>query len=208
MPSENPESILKMGVEGGGVEFFREWNSDGAWRFTFKGSSMGFDLDEEWRSFDSNDRIGPGFYVTLNDAIAGFSTDGDWVHWSPIKVHPDYKELVWQLRVSTLSSLGDVRPDRRGYQDRRWARICGQRVSTERPNSDRPSSIIVRPGGTLDWILGASIAVFEHLRKVPMSTEEVAEFEATMIRVLEKRQNERRSAMRSTRSRCNLDAQE
>ena len=29
MPSPEPESVFRMGVEGGGVDFFRQWNADG-----------------------------------------------------------------------------------------------------------------------------------------------------------------------------------
>ncbi len=77
MPSPEPESIFRMGVEGGGVDFFRQWNADRAWRITFKGSSIGLGIDDDWKTWSSVDTKTPCVYITLDDAIAGFLSDGD-----------------------------------------------------------------------------------------------------------------------------------
>lgn len=197
MPSPEPECVFRMGVEGGGVDFFRQWNFDGAWRFTFKGSSGGIEIDDDWKTWSSTDTETPGVYMTLDDAIAGFSSDGDWVHWSVINVHPDYKEYVWQLRERTIESANGQSAKRARKRDHVWAKKCGQRVpKSVLKTTAKPMPIVVRPGGTLDQILGTSIAVMEHLRKEPLSEEEVSEFEATMIRVLETRRSEHRKRVK------------
>lgn len=206
MPSEQPECVFEMGVEGGGVQFFRQWTADDAWCYTFKGLSGGFDradFDEDWTPPPPRP---PQIFMTLDDAIAGFSSDGDWVHWYPTRVHPDFKEHVWLLRERTIASFEKGRDPSARRDDTRWARICGRRLpkSPARENA-KPSRIIVRPGGTLDMVLGCAIATIEHLRKAPMSDEEISEFEANMVRVLEARKAEQRERTRKLRATRSVD---
>jgi hypothetical protein len=209
MSENRPELILHMGVEGGGVSVTRRLGSDGAWRFDYHGSSMLIDPDEEWIGFNSVNSKQPNGYVTLEDAIAGFSSHGDWVRWSPIEVHADYKDHVWKLRERIIASRNDSERTGRPYLEKRWARACGKRFPLDRPNpAVDTAGIVVRPGGPLDLILGASIAVLEHLRKEPMSVAEVAEFEASMISVLERRKADRQAAARSRRLRQTPNADE
>jgi hypothetical protein len=204
-----PELILELGAEGGGVDFFRQLGGDGLWRFAFKCLGGGFDesdFSEDWtQAVPKPSEV----YLTIDDAIGKFSTNGNWILWTPTEVHADFKRHVWKLREKTIKACDERTAGFARARDHVWARKCDQKTpASALKKAGKPRPIIVRPGGTLDMVLGVSIAIFEHLRKEPMSTEETAEFEATVIKVLEMRQNERSSAMRSTRSRGNLDAQE
>ncbi len=197
---------LRLGVEGGSADFFRQWNADGAWRFTYRGSSIGLDLDEEEETWDSANFTPPGVFMTLDDAVAGFSSDGDWVHWHVSKVHPDYKEHVWLLRERTIKSFDERQAANARRRDDRWARICGRRLQN-RPErrSKETNRIVVRPSGTLEAVLVSAVAILEHLRNEPMSSEEIKTFEARMVSLLETRRAEQPERSRKLRAKRSVD---
>jgi hypothetical protein len=182
MPHRESERVLQLSADAGGVDFFRHWNEHRAWRFTYKNSSHMIDSPELVHGRATPDP--PYDFLTLSEAIHALSPDGEWVSWSVLDVHPEYKQQIWQLRKQTIETAAEGRWKFARKQDSQWAHACGQPLPGR---SEQLSGPAIHPGSTLDTILGASIAVIEHLRKVPMSPDEIREFETTMIRVLEKR---------------------
>jgi hypothetical protein len=192
MPNRELESVLQLSADGSRVELFRHWNEHRAWRFTYGNRSRGLDGSDLNHGRTAPDPVTHRDFLTLGDAIHTLSPDGEWVSWSVLEVHPDYKQQVWQLREQILKSADEGRRRAARKQDSQWAEACGQRISGIRPGkTEQLSQTAIPPETTHDLILGASIAIIEHLRKVPMSAEEIREFEATMSRVLERRKTER-----------------
>ncbi len=186
MPRTESEPVLQLSADGGGVELLRHWNEHRAWRFTCRNLSRGADTSDLGHGRTALDPHQD--FMTLSDAIHAISPDGEWISWSVLEVHPDYKQQVWQLRQQTIETADESRCRFARKQDSQWAEACSQPLQKILSvKSEQLSGTAILPGSTLDSILGASIAVIEHLRKVPMSPDEIREFETTMIRVLEKR---------------------
>ena len=192
MAKRESERVLQLATDGGKVEVIRYWNEHRAWRFNYKtvsGSATSSSLDY---GRDPQDPDHPHDFLTLGDAIHAFSPDGDWVSWSVPEVHPDYRQQVWELREQVLETADEGCQKFARQHDSQWTQACGERLAKNRHEmSEQHHEHVILPGSTLDSILGASLAVIEHLRKAPLSAEEISEFERTMIRVLEKRKAER-----------------
>ena len=114
------ESVLELGVEGGGATIYRTPLGTGGWQFHVEGTSMYLDEndDEDWRSWTSEP------VQTIQEALRSVAEDGSWVFFHPISVHAEYRMIVWELVQETASQLPQER--RRMWQDRNrnWQRLC------------------------------------------------------------------------------------
>lgn len=192
MMNRESERVLQLSADGDGVDFIRHWNEHRAWRFNYRilPSAAGSSKRDFGRTpYDPNH---PHDFLTLGDAIHACSPDGAWISWSVLEIHPDYREQLWQLREDTIEMARDGDRKMARQQDSQWAKACGHPGTKLHPGPTgqlRESSIT--PGSVLDMILGASLAVIEQVRNVPMSDEEAGEFEAKLIRSLEQRKADR-----------------
>ncbi len=133
MPNQKPERILRLATEGGGVDFFRHQASDGAWRFTIEALGGGFDrsdFDEDWTPSPPTP---PKFFMTIEDAIWCESSDGYWVCWQVLEIHPDFKQHVWQLRERIIESSEDQQAIHARERDYAWAEACGRKFPQSLP---------------------------------------------------------------------------
>jgi hypothetical protein len=117
------ESVLHVGVEGGGATVFRTPLDSGGWTFYVGGSSMDMDEndDEVWRSWE------PEPYLRIEDAVKSISNDGGWLFFYPISIHPDYRVAIWELVQETARNLSEEQ--RHLWNDRRrerWQHQCEQ----------------------------------------------------------------------------------
>lgn len=124
MKSSETELIFSLGVESGGVKFFRNQSSNGDLEFTYTVSSGGIELQEfEDTSSTSKPHVS-GPFSTLDDAISRFSKNEEWVHFYPTFVHPEFGEQVWNLRASVLKRL-EISDDSRHDK---WFKMCHRPV--------------------------------------------------------------------------------
>ena len=100
------EKVLELGVEGGGATIFRTPLDSGGWQFHVEGSSMYLDEndDEDWRSWTSEP------VQTIREALRSVAEDGSWVFFHPISVHPEYRNIVWELAQETARNLPGTTP--------------------------------------------------------------------------------------------------
>jgi len=119
--ASDKETVLKLGIEGGGATVFCTSTASGSWAYHVEGNSMDMDEndDEVWRSWESPP------YTSIKDAIQSISKDGEWVLFYPISVHPDYRANVWEMVQETAGNLRDhlkhLWNDQRREQ---WRRNC------------------------------------------------------------------------------------
>jgi len=121
------ELVLKIGVEGGGADLFRTPLDSGGWQFHVEGSSMYLDEqdNEEWRSWRSQP------FLSIEEALRSVATDGSWVSFCPMEVHPEYRTTVWELAQDVASKLPKESRERWKRRSQDWQGLCypsGSRV--------------------------------------------------------------------------------
>jgi hypothetical protein len=130
MVNQKPERVLVLAAEGGGFDFFRQATADGRYRFTMTSMGCGFDrsdFDDEWtppveeRSVPKT----PTSFETLEEAITALLSDGMWVAWHPLEIHPDHRQAMWQFRQATIQAGGEDSWKPNAEQDHHWALACG-----------------------------------------------------------------------------------
>ena len=192
MTNDQSERVLTLTDVEGSVELIRHWNEHRAWRFIYKIQGRGVTNPALDFGRASQDPDHPHDFLTLGDAIHACSPGGEWVSWSVLDVHPDYRLQVWEVREQVIETADEGRQKIARRHDSQWSKACGRPLSRNHiENSEQLSENPIAPGSALDLILGASIAVIEHLHKAPMSAEEISEFETAMIRVIQKRNADR-----------------
>ena len=110
MPAFRSELILNLGVEGGAADIRREKASDGTWVFFCKTFSGGFDLSEFESAETPRKRLESKTFARLEGALEAFAGGAEWVFYFPTKVHPDFRDEVWELREQSLAKI--LRSDR------------------------------------------------------------------------------------------------
>ncbi len=95
------EVILELGAEGGMTTIVRTPLSTGGWQFHVTGRGICLDEndDESWRSWRSEPLL------SIEEALRGVASDGSWVFFSPLTVHPDYRAAVWELAQAVAGKL-------------------------------------------------------------------------------------------------------
>ena len=74
--------------------------------------------DEDWRSWTSEP------VPTIREALRSVADDGSWVFFRPISVHPDYRNVIWELAREIASRLPAERSEMWEDQNRHWQRLC------------------------------------------------------------------------------------
>jgi hypothetical protein len=116
------ELVLELGVEGGGATIYRTPLVSGRWQFHVEGTSMYLDEndDEGWRSW----RTEP--VLNIEEALASVANDGSWVFFYPVKVHHEYRTIVWQLVQAEASKLSEGRIKMWQRRSHDWQHLCQQ----------------------------------------------------------------------------------
>lgn len=138
MPNLEPELLLCLLAEGGGVEILRWPEADGSWRFSYRSMGCsGFDRSDFFEDEESvvgptvpepPVRTLPANFSTVEEAIVNCSSDGSWVRWSVFEIHPDYIQNIWQLRERTIESAEESRARNARSVDGEWADACGYKL--------------------------------------------------------------------------------
>ena len=111
------EVVLEIGVEGGGATVYRTPLASGGWQYHIKGTSMGWEPDDDWRSWSSEP------VMTVEEAIQRIAKDGTWVFFHPLAVHPAYRTAMWELAQATANKLVEGGGETwRGRHD--WQDVC------------------------------------------------------------------------------------
>ena len=126
------ELVLSLGVEGGGFSIYRTPLASGGWQFHEEGGSMWIlddddgGMEEVWSHSTSKPVQTIQEMLTLNE-------DPDsWIMFSPISIHPEYRNIVWGLVQEIVLSLPDEK--KRWWSDRRrkrWEHLLLRKVELE-----------------------------------------------------------------------------
>jgi len=116
----NPELVFKLGLEGGGAAVFRTPLASG--EFTFHTEINNFCLDdddnEEWRE------TATPHYTTISAALDAIESDGLWILFRPIMVHPEYRAALWQIVQDIVPTLQEECIERWTHQRNKWRERC------------------------------------------------------------------------------------
>lgn len=107
------ESVLKIGVEGGGLDLFRFKTSDGKWYFCTEGSSISLDDndDEEWISWKTEP------VESLAEGIGSFKLGYQIFHFQPILIHPEIRAELKRYLENLYESLSTEEKGRLVYHN-------------------------------------------------------------------------------------------
>ena len=113
------ELILDAGVEGGGATIYRFRYVDGADGFFVEGSSMSFDEndDEHWHHWRS------ATVKSFEEALALFPGGEQLITLYPVRVHPDFRQAVWQELNRQKQTMDDEYAARLSRLEPEWRRI-------------------------------------------------------------------------------------
>ena len=111
------EVVLDLGVEGGGLTIYRARSEAGTWVYYKRTSSIWFDDDdnEAWQYRASEPA--PSFEELLGT---------EWAWFTPISVHPEYRQSVWDLVQDRARVLEDEELRMWDRKKHRWQALCGQ----------------------------------------------------------------------------------
>jgi hypothetical protein len=114
------ETVLELGVEGGGVTVFRTRHDRGEWHFHVEGSSMYLDDndDEVWRSWSTEP------VCSIKTALREVADDGCWVFFWPIAIHPEYRTAMSKLVRAAVAKLPAKQKQMGRNQLAEWRRLC------------------------------------------------------------------------------------
>ena len=91
LPSDDRELVLSIGWEGGCETIYRRPAAAGSWQYSVDGNEMWIEDDENenhsWKQEASS---------TLEQAIESLGLGHRLVRFHPIKVHPEYRQTIWE----------------------------------------------------------------------------------------------------------------
>ncbi len=117
----NGELILEIAAEGAGATFARTRRDTGEWAYFATGTTIDLDSDDidYWRSWESC------FFPSLEESLSSFSKDGDWILLTPLAVHPEFRQFIWELAQRIAMSLPEHKARHwRNSSAQRWRRLC------------------------------------------------------------------------------------
>lgn len=113
------ELILKLGVEGGGATIFRTPLGSGSWHFHVESGSISAEDIDDWHYW-RREPVG-----TIEEALESIGKDGDWIYWSPITIHPEYRTLLRKLVRDAARQLSEERKESwECFPGDKWKRKC------------------------------------------------------------------------------------
>jgi hypothetical protein len=119
-----PETILRVGFEGGCMTIQGWQGDDGRGRFRFSADCSTFaDLAPGEFTPDELRRNGEWTFE-FERVLEELDRQHPWARLSPIQVHPEFSDRILEAVRSRLSTSGD----RRGYRSslERWQRACAE----------------------------------------------------------------------------------
>lgn len=114
------ETVLELGVEGGGATIFRTRSDTGDWCFHVEGSSMyPDDNDEEvWRSWSTEP------VRRIEAAMREVTGNGTWVFFHPIAIHPEYRTVMSKLVRAAAAKLPVKQKQMGKLRLAEWQMLC------------------------------------------------------------------------------------
>ena len=114
------ETVLELGVEGGGATIFRTRSDTGEWHFHVEGSNMYLDEsdDEVWRSWSCEP------VRSIEDALREVTHHGCWVYCYPIAIHPEYRTVMSKLTQAAVAKLPTKQKQMGKQQLAEWQMLC------------------------------------------------------------------------------------
>lgn len=107
--------VVRLGVEGGGLEIFGHKSRDGTWRFTTRGTSVEI-------TADGNDAVTVSGVPECKDLA-----DCLWPAWvmtHPWKIHPELRGWFRERYEAAVAALPDYRKKmQRQFRDPQWQRL-------------------------------------------------------------------------------------
>ncbi len=114
------ETVLDLGVEGGGATVFRTRSDTGEWHFHVEGSSMYLDENdnEVWRSWSSEP------VRRIEEALREVTDISSWVYFYPTAIHPEYRTIMTKLVQAAIAKLPAKQKLIVKQQLAEWQRLC------------------------------------------------------------------------------------
>ncbi|MBE3118752.1 MAG: hypothetical protein IMZ50_08355 [Candidatus Atribacteria bacterium] len=124
--NQTPETVVKIGVEGGSLTLTRARSRAGDWQFLVtedEGTLLDFLSEEERGKFgDGLSELGP--VSTWEEALVLLDRHL-WTQWYPLVVHEDFRATVWTAVVERQRAQEkDAEPWWQTISMNRWRSLC------------------------------------------------------------------------------------
>lgn len=117
---EKPELVFDIGCEGGQSSIFRVKNEKDEWEYFVSGGGMYLDgNDRESWGYGSNPPV-----PTFLEALHSTASDGFWIFFHVLSIHPEYRKTVWIELQKIVEHLSAESLEHWKHEKDRWRQFC------------------------------------------------------------------------------------
>lgn len=117
----NPETIVRIGAEGGSIALYGYKDSKGDWRYACDVNDQTLTFLTEEADAEAAIQHTSAWVNIWQEAMALLDVY-PWARLVGLTVHPEFRDRVW---VEVNQRLQEADPDYAERARQRWAKVCG-----------------------------------------------------------------------------------